>query len=159
MTDRPTDSGSCVTLHRAGLGDAEAITRLVGEAYAKWVPELGYRPLPMTVDYSRAVVEHRIDVLREGGELLGLIETSIDAEGLLVVNVAVAPRRHGEGLGRRLLAHAEELAREAGCGSIRLYTNAKMTSNIALYERIGYVREREEAVNGGAIVHLTKMLI
>ncbi|NNC10895.1 GNAT family N-acetyltransferase [Planctomonas sp. JC2975] len=159
MTDRSTDAGSSFTLHRGDVGDAEAITEFVNEAYAKWVPELGYQPLPMNVDYSRAVLEHRIDLLRDEGELVGLIETDVDEEGLVVVNVAVAPRRQGEGLGRRLLAHAEELAGDSACDSIRLFTNVKMTSNIALYERLGYVRVREQTVPGGAIVHLKKVLL
>ena len=38
----------------------------------------------------------------------------------------------------RLLRHAETLVQNAGHGEIRLYTNARMERNIALYRRYGF---------------------
>ncbi|EBX4816859.1 GNAT family N-acetyltransferase, partial [Salmonella enterica subsp. enterica serovar Newport] len=42
-------------LRPATLDDAEAIARLVNDAYAKWEPVIGRKPMPMTVDYRQAV--------------------------------------------------------------------------------------------------------
>jgi ribosomal protein S18 acetylase RimI-like enzyme len=61
---------------------------------------------------------------------------------MLIESVAVDPRHQGRGLGRRLMALAEAEARRQGRLAVRLYTNAKMTENIALYARLGY-RETE----------------
>jgi GNAT superfamily N-acetyltransferase len=49
------------------------------------------------------------------------------------------PSYRGKGLGRSLLEFAEGEARRAGFDSIYLYTHEKMTENLAIYSRIGYV--------------------
>jgi ribosomal protein S18 acetylase RimI-like enzyme len=50
----------------------------------------------------------------------------------------VAPTTRGLGLGRRLLAELERLAREHGARRIRLETNRNLTEAIALYRSAGY---------------------
>ncbi len=42
---------------------------------------------------------------------------------------------------------------------MRLYTNKPFVQNIRLYEAIGYRVEREEELNGGVAVHMTKSRI
>jgi N-acetylglutamate synthase-like GNAT family acetyltransferase len=122
-----------VTLRRALPADAPAIEALTRAAYAKWVPVAGREPKPMSADYERAVREHRIDLAHAAGGLAGLIETVAEADHLLVENVAVAPAFQKRGLGRRLMAHAEEVARELGYDTVRLYTNKLFAENIRLY--------------------------
>lgn len=145
-------------LRQAGAADASAIRELTREAYAKWVPVIGREPRPMVADYAEAVRRHRIDLLYLDGELAGLIETIPQADHLLVENVAVAPAFQGRGLGRRLLAHAEQLAASLGHDEIRLYTNKLFAENLLLYRKLGYRVEREEGFDGGIAVHMTKRL-
>ncbi len=147
-----------VELRQAGAADASAIRELTREAYAKWVPVIGREPRPMVADYAEAVRRHRIDLLYLDGELAGLIETIPQADHLLVENVAVAPAFQGRGLGRRLLAHAEQLAASLGHDEIRLYTNKLFAENLLLYRKLGYRVEREEGFDGGIAVHMTKRL-
>lgn len=113
----------------------------------------------MTADYDRAVAEHIIDLLEEDGQLLALIEVIPKPTHLLVENVAVRPDQQGKGHGDRLLRHAEELARSLGLSEVRLYTNERFASNLALYARRGY-REflRETLVPGSQTVHMMKRL-
>jgi ribosomal protein S18 acetylase RimI-like enzyme len=144
-------------IRRAGPEDAAAITVLTRAAYAKWVELIGREPLPMTVDYARAVVEHRIDLLEQDGALLGLIEIVPRAQDILIENIAIAPDAQGRGLGRQLLIHAETVARAAGAGAIRLYTNSRFEANIAFYHRTGYEIERTEPFRGGFVVHMVKI--
>jgi ribosomal protein S18 acetylase RimI-like enzyme len=144
------------SLRRAEPADASAIHALTQAAYAKWVPILGRKPQPMTADYDVAVRAHRIDLLEEAGGLVALIEIALEAGYLLIVNLAVAPAWQGQGLGSRLLAHAEAVARAEGKPLLRLYTNRLMTPNIALYRSRGYTIDREEAYAGGAVVHMSK---
>lgn len=146
------------SLVRATEADVDAITRLVQAAYARWVPLIGRKPMPMEADYAAAIRMHRIDLMLDGLVLAGLIETTRRDNDLLVVNVAVDPAYQGRGLGKRLLAHAESLTRAAGLGLMRLYTNSRFTENIRLYAALGYRVEREEAVNGGIRVHMVKKL-
>jgi GNAT superfamily N-acetyltransferase len=64
----------------------------------------------------------------------------------------------GRGLGKLLLAHAEELARVAGLSEIRLLTNGKMVANRRLYASVGYTEDREEPFGDGTVVYLSKRL-
>jgi pimeloyl-ACP methyl ester carboxylesterase len=144
---------------RLGLAsDADAIRALTIAAYAPWVAVIGREPLPMTADYDLAVRQHRFDLAFDGERLTGLIETRVEPGALLVINVAIAPGAQSRGLGRRLLAHAETLAREAGLTTLRLYTNGKMARNIGIYRRLGYRIEREERGERGVVVHMAKAL-
>jgi GNAT superfamily N-acetyltransferase len=149
---------SRVELRRAVVADAAAIRELTRTAYAKWVPLIGREPKPMTADYAAALAHHRVDLLHVDGSLAALIETIREADHLLVENVAVLPAFQGRGLGRRLMTHAEDLARTEGLGEIRLYTNQRFAENVALYRRLGYVVDREEDVGVGVAVHMSKRL-
>jgi ribosomal protein S18 acetylase RimI-like enzyme len=152
------------TLRQAGPADAPAVRALTREAYAKWVAVTGREPLPMRVDYDEAVLKHRFDLLYEGDTLAALIETTPESSGepeeapdhLMIVNVAVAPAFQGRGLGRRLMAHAEQLAVDAGFAEIRLYTNSLMAENIALYKRLGYRVDREQPFGTSVQVFMSK---
>jgi len=50
----------------------------------------------------------------------------------------IAESARGLGLGRRLLAHLEGLARERGSREVRLETGDVLTEAIALYRSAGY---------------------
>lgn len=145
-------------LRQAVAADADAIRELTRAAYAKWVPMIGREPKPMTADYDKAVAAHRFDLLYVGGTLAALIETIREHDHLLVENVAVSPSFQGRGLGRRLMAHAEALAKASDFAEIRLYTNQRFVENIELYRRLGYRVDREEDVAVGVVVHMSKRL-
>ena len=50
----------------------------------------------------------------------------------------VAPRPPRHRTGRRILAELERIAREHGCGAVRLDTSAYLTAAVALYRAAGY---------------------
>jgi len=143
-------------LRRARPEDAEAIAALTREAYAKWVEVIGREPLPMRVDYAEAVTRRRFDLIECGGELVALIETTPEDDWLLIENLAVRPALQNRGYGGRLLRFAERIAASAGLSGLRLYTNKLFVENIRLYERFGFVIEREAPLNGGVAVYMTK---
>ena len=147
-----------VELWQAKATDAAAIRELTRSAYARWVPLIGREPKPMTADYDAAVQKHRFDLLYVDRTLAALIETIREPDHLLVENVAVSPAFQGRGLGRKLMAHAEAVARAAGHAEIRLYTNQRFVENIALYRRLGYRVDREEVLPVGTAVHMSKRL-
>lgn len=145
------------SIRRAGAADAAAIDALTQAAYAKWVPIIGRKPMPMTADYARAVTEHQIDVIDLDGRLAALAELAIEPDHLLIVNLAVAPDRQGQGLGSALLRHADEVAAELGLPELRLYTNRLMAQNIALYRRHGYRLDRvDERSPHWSVVYMSK---
>jgi GNAT superfamily N-acetyltransferase len=143
-------------LRRALPAEAEAVRALTRQAYARWVPLIGREPKPMQADYDRAVREHRIDLAYDDGLLAGLIETIEQSDHLLIENVAVAPAFQHRGIGRTLLAHAEQVAAARGYGEVRLYTNQRFAENVMLYLRVGYRIDREEMLPAGVAVHMSK---
>ena len=149
---------SDVEFRAAKPEDAAMIRDLVRSAYAMWVPVIGREPRPMVADYEQAVREHRIDMMFIGSRMVGLIEMMLREDHLWIENVAVKPKDQGRGLGRQLLAHAERKAIEAGCAETRLLTNAAFESNVALYERTGYVIVKREPFMGGTTVYMSKSL-
>lgn len=146
-----------LTFRRAGPDDAETVRALTHAAYAKWVPVIGRRPKPMNADYDHAVRAHLIELAYLDGELAGLIELISAADHLLLENLAVAPAQQRKGIGRRLMAHVEALARARGLKQVRLYTNKAFTTNLDFYLSLGYTLEREEPLQrGGVLVHFAK---
>jgi GNAT superfamily N-acetyltransferase len=142
----------------AGPTDVPVIHELVRAAYTKWVPLIGREPLPMTADYAVAVKEHDIELLFVDHRMVGLIETMLNPDHLWIENVAISPGSQGQGLGRRLLARAEEKAAAAGRGESRLQTNGAFAANIALYTKLGYEIDKREPFMGGIAVHMSKKL-
>ena len=61
------------------------------------------------------------------GEIAGFAIIIVQPGYLLPDNVAVLPAAQGRGIGARLLALAEDHARELGLSEIRLYTNEATT--------------------------------
>lgn len=145
-----------LSLRAATAEDVDAIRLLTREAYAKWVPVIGREPLPMVADYAEAVRKHRIDLVEIEGKLAALIEMVPGADHLLIENVAVSPAHQGQGIGRKLLAHAEDVTTSLGRREIRLYTNKLFAENVQLYLKNGYEIDREEPFKGGLIVHMRK---
>lgn len=140
----------------AEAADQPTVTAIVRAAYAKWVPVIGREPLPMRADYGRAIAEHTIHLAVSGGRVAGLIETVLHPDHLWIENVAVSPQDQGAGIGRRLLALADDLARSQGRPEIRLLTNAAFASNVHLYERVGFATVRHEDFMGGVTVYMSK---
>jgi ribosomal protein S18 acetylase RimI-like enzyme len=138
----------------ADQADVETIVRA---AYEPWIPVIGMVPRPLTADYGALISGERVYVLGNG-ELDALIVLESGNGALFIENVAVRPDRQGRGLGRRLMAFAEFRARSLDLPSLRLYTNEKMISNIALYESLGYHISAREPINGGHVVHMRKDL-
>lgn len=111
----------------------------------------------MAADYERAVAEHVIELLEEDGAVIALIELVPAEDHWLIENLAVDPEHQGEGLGDRMLRHAEALARAEGVDELRLYTNAVFASNLTFYARRGFEEwRRGEMVPGSVTVFMRK---
>jgi N-acetylglutamate synthase-like GNAT family acetyltransferase len=146
-------------IRRAGSTDAKAVRELTRAVYAKWIAVIGREPFPMAADYDAAVVAHWIDLLEDDGVLLGLVEMIPREDHLFIENLAVAEVAQGRGLGGRLLAHAEDVARGASFSEVRLSTNAAFLTNLIFYEKRGFeVVERKTLSDGGTMVMFRKVL-
>lgn len=142
----------------AGAADVTAVDELVQRAYVHYIPRIGLRPGPMDDDYGEQVAQGHVSVAIEDDEIVGLIVLVKEPDHQLVENVAVAPERQSQGIGRALLAHAETVAGEAGTPCLRLYTHVKMTENQALYARLGYEETHRQQGDGFERVFFEKRL-
>lgn len=147
-----------ITIRRAAAGDAAVLSEITDAAYAKYIPALGRKPQPMTVDHRQLAVEHDAWLILWDGQPVGLIELEREPDCMHIFNVAIRPEYQSRGLGRRLLDWAEQETRRQGLPRLRLYTNAIMQSNIALYLRLGYRETRREPYLGSTLVHMDKEL-
>ena len=125
-------------------------------AYEHYVPRIGMRPIPMDADYNAAVTDARAWVTEADGEIVGLLVLDEHDDHLLIENVAVDPSRQHQGIGRALLAFAEQRAAQLGLDELRLYTHVKMTENQALYARLGYREVERRSEQGRAAVFMSK---
>ena len=144
---------------RSAMGaDASKVAALVNAAYGHYVERIGMLPRPMTDDYAEVIANQQVTVAESLGTIVGMIVLTIDDEGFLVDNVAVDPSHRGKGLGRALLEFAEAEARRAGFDSIYLCTHEKMTENLALYSRIGYIEYDRRSQGDFSLVYMRKHL-
>lgn len=149
---------SAYTARAARQADASALAACARSAYAKYVERNGLVPVPMRQDYAEVVRDWQVTLVEHGEAVAALIVIGPADEGFLLDNVAVAPEHQGKGLGRCLLAFAEQEAVRQGFDSIYLYAQEVMTENIALYERIGYVEYARRLELGLPRVYLRKQL-
>jgi N-acetylglutamate synthase-like GNAT family acetyltransferase len=146
------------SLRRATAADAPAIAQLIEGAYEKYIQRIGRRPAPMDADHPALIDTANVWVLAHEGKLLGSLTTVVMDDHLFLDSIAVAPDAQGCGYGALLLRRAEDDAREAGMTEVRLYTNAAMTENLALYPRFGYVETHRGGQDGFRRVFFTKKL-
>ncbi len=143
----------------ATLDDLPDIERIVAQAYGHYVARIGATPGPMLDDYPARIAQGVVHVLWVRDTVQAVLVLIQEADCLLLDNIAVAPQAQGKGYGRDLMQFAEHTARRAGYASIRLYTQEKMTENIAIYKRYGYVETHRAEEIGLKRVFMKKSLI
>jgi len=127
-----------MNIRPAGHADLPAVTAIVEAAYTPYIARMGKKPGPMLDDYAALVRAHQVWVAEDAGEVAGVLVLLPEPDHLLLDNIAVAPERHGQGVGKALLRFVEDEARRRGFAELRLYTNEMMTENVALYARTGW---------------------
>jgi ribosomal protein S18 acetylase RimI-like enzyme len=125
-------------IRKALPGDAKPVLALIRASYAKYVPRIGREPAPMADDYAAEIARGNCWVLDGPGRLSGALVMRGKDGFWFVDTVGVDPGDQGKGVGKALMAFAEEEGRRRGFAVLRLYTNAKMTENMPFYERLGF---------------------
>ncbi len=138
--------------------DTATVAAIVHAAYVGYQTSIGTTPGPMRDDYNDLVARGLVHVLEEHDDILGLVVLIPEDHTMLLDNVAVRPDAQGRKLGSRLIAFAEQQARAAGYGSIRLYTQEQMTENRARYAHLGFVETHRAEEKGLKRVFMTKTL-
>lgn len=129
------------TIRRAAPADALLILSISHEAYtAAYLATIGGVPKPATEDYGPRIERGEVCVLADAGRPAGVLVLEVKPAHLFVYSVAIRPEHQGKGHGAALLAFAEQHARASGLPALQLHTNQRMTRNIALYRRSGFVQ-------------------
>jgi len=143
---------------RATADDATALNALAQAAYAIYVPVIGREPQPMATDWQTLFASQEIWIVDGPSGPIASLALKVEPDHVVVWSVAVLPEHQHKGLGRRLLGFAETHSRSLRRPEIRLFTNAKVVRNIALYRSLGYVETRREGLLDRVIVHMSKRL-
>lgn len=147
--------------------DVDAVRACARAAYAIYVERIGKPPAPMVADFDRHVARHHVYVgvvsndqpADDTGEVIvGFVIFYPRDDHLHLDNIAVLPDRQGRGYGRSLITFVEAEARDRGFGAVELYTNEKMTENVALYPRLGYAEIDRGMEDGFNRVFYRKLL-
>jgi ribosomal protein S18 acetylase RimI-like enzyme len=81
------------------------------------------------------------------GSIVGTILSGYDGHRGWLYSVAVSPRQHRQGLGSKLVRHAETSLIALGCTKINLQVRATNAAVTAFYAELGY--EVEERISMG----------
>ncbi|GAB3878887.1 bifunctional NAD(P)H-dependent oxidoreductase/GNAT family N-acetyltransferase [Kibdelosporangium lantanae] len=141
---------------------ADDLAELLVLQRASWVQEaianstLDIPALHETLaDVTEWAATWKVWVVRRHGRLIGAVRARAEGSVWEIGRLMVAPDYAGQGLGRWLLAYAEQQAPQETT-TFSLFTGHHSDRNIAIYQRAGYdLVDRDP--NAG-VVHLTKAL-
>ena len=146
------------SIRTATAADVDGITRCVNSAYQHYIERIGKPPGPMLENYRDVVETHQVFVAVNDSDVVGILVLIHLNDAMMLDNIAVHPSFQGQGLGRRLMALAEEEAKKQGFSDIQLYTHQMMTENIAMYSKLGYVEVARRSEKGYDRVYMSKHL-
>lgn len=139
--------------------DEVEIRHCAQQAYARYVPLIGRKPAPMVADFPAQIAAGRVYVATDDqGSFQGYIVFYAEGAHVLLESVAVLPSAAGRGVGRALIGFCEDAARQSGLKGVRLYTNEKMTDNLLIYPKLGYVQVAQRTENGFKRVYFEKSI-
>lgn len=143
-------------IRRATASDVESIVRCVQSAYQPYVSRMNRKPAPLLADYHQLVRDGVVRVADRAGDVEGLIVVWAKTDHLYIDNIATADSSRNTGVGRALLAWAEQHAKEIGHSEIRLYTNIAMAENLSYYERRGFAETHRSNDSGYERIYFSK---
>lgn len=147
-------------IRRAVAGDEADIRDCAEQVYARYVPLIGRKPAPMVADFAAHIADGEAYVATdEQGVFLGFIVFHAREGHVLLENVAVLPRAAGRGVGKALIGFCENAALRQGLNAVHLYTNEKMTENLSIYPKLGYVEVDRRTEDGFSRIYFEKTLV
>ncbi|MEV4789531.1 GNAT family N-acetyltransferase [Streptomyces tuirus] len=141
----------------AGAADVPVVADVIDAAFRPYIARIGRVPQPMEEDHAANVAAGKVFVT--GDPVTGLVVVEAFADHLFLDTIAVHPRAHGGGVGRRLLRFVDAHARALGLPEVRLYTNALMWENQKIYPRYGYELVERRVDGPYDRVHYRKRLL
>jgi len=139
---------------RAEKPDLKTILELQYSAYqseAEILNDFTIQPLKQTYgdieqEYGRGVIFLKAADKEENGNerIIGSVRAYIINNTAFIGKLIVHPEKQGQGIGTKLLSAIEK---ECPAARYELFTSDKSERNIRLYERLGYVKFREQKIS------------
>lgn len=137
-------------LRPARLDDFEEVNRIARQVcalHASWGSGMVV-DYPYPMDYYLEVMgENKLYVAQQQGRIVGYIFFYFWTAGgpaaatrrmVSIDDIGVEESLRKQGIGQRMMADLQELARERGCAAINLYVDAPNGNAIAFYEKCGF---------------------
>ncbi|WP_406226963.1 GNAT family N-acetyltransferase [Pseudomonas siliginis] len=151
--------GEIHLIRQAFANDESAVRACAEQAYAQYVSVIGREPAPMLADFRAQIAAGVVHLsIGEKDELRGFIVFFPVDQHMFLENVAVSNAGRGKGIGKALIQFCEAQAAQLGFSRVCLYTNAKMTGNLSIYPRLGYVEVQRRTEDGFDRVYFEKRL-
>lgn len=146
-------------IRQATAHDEAQIRECAEKAYKRYVQLIGRKPAPMVADFATQIADGDVFIATDDqGKFLGFIVFYAEERHVLLENVAVLTHATGRGVGKELVNFCENAARERGLGSVKLYTDEKMTENLSIYLKLGYAEVGRHTEDGFNRVYFEKVL-
>lgn len=159
LPERLESAGHAPGIFPARREDLPEILKLQYLAYRSEAELLGNPDIPPLKQTSAELeTEFRQGLILKAqdgdGRIIGSVRFCRAGDTVRIGKLMVAPDQQGRGLGTRLLVRAESLFPGM---RLELFTGRRSVRNIALYERCGFRKCREEVTPGGlTLVYLEK---
>jgi len=137
-----------IQLQRAELGDASELANLVNSAYRGDSSRAGWTTEADLLDGGRTDAIALTETLKttgqimlkyvEDGEIIGCVYLHQEKDKLYLGMLSVKPTAQNKGIGKKLLAAAEEEARRLGCMAVFMQVISVRKELIDWYVRHGY---------------------
>lgn len=138
-----------VRIARADGADAAAILELQKLAYrseAMLYDDWTLPPLTQTLESLADEIPQSVTLKAiEGARVVGSVRARETAGVCLVGRLVVHPEAQGRGIGTLMMREIEKAFPDAV--KFRLFTGSRSEGNIRLYERLGYLRVREQVAS------------
>lgn len=140
-----SDHDQSIAVRPARISDAEDVVRLT--------VELGYQADAASVARRLSRILSRDDqqffVADAGGRAIEwvhvIVAEYVELDPFVVIGGLVVDRAYRrKGIGRVLMRHAEDWAKESGCSIVRLWSTISRTGAHAFYQELGYARVKTQ---------------
>jgi GNAT superfamily N-acetyltransferase len=136
-----------VEVREAASDDLPAVMRVLAESGIDGGQSFTLEEAREHWEHIRQRPGFRLFVATSEGEIAGtyslLIMEKLGKRGTpagVAEDVAVAPARQGQGIGRAMMEHAREECRKSGCYKLALSSNLKRGDAHRFYESLGFER-------------------
>lgn len=124
-------------IRAATLKDLAALKATITAAYADYAKRIDNLP-DVAGGIEDDIASNLVFVTENNGRIGGGMILTLTEDFLHLANIAVSPAFGGQGLGRRLMQHAEQEAKRLNFSEMQLSTHVLMPENVALYTHLGW---------------------